>query len=98
MAKKSIGRRLRVEFEGFDEVLTKLKSLDGDARKTTEEALRKTHSIVTDKAAAAIAPHRRTGQTEASLQRDAEISWQGDVASVFVGFDIYEGGLPSIFS
>lgn len=89
--------KLKIEFEGFSEVLAKLKSLDGDVRKTTEDALRKTHAIVTQKAEAAIAPHRRTGQTQGSLRKDAAIEWQGDVGSVKVGFNIYEGGLPSIF-
>lgn len=89
--------KLKIEFEGFNEVLAKLKSLDGDIRKTTEDALRKTHAIVTQKAEAVIAPHRRTGQTQGSLRKDAVIEWQGDVGSVKVGFNIYEGGLPSIF-
>lgn len=89
--------KFKVEFDGFDRMLKRLKALDGDVRKTTEEALRETFDIVTKKADAAITPHRETGETEASLRKNAKIEWQGDVAGVRVGFDISNGGLPSIF-
>lgn len=89
--------KFEVEFDGFDEVMHRLKRLEGDVRGTTEKALKETHGLVTAKASEAISSHRRTGRTEASLKQDADIRWSGTVAEVHVGFDIHHGGLPSIF-
>lgn len=89
--------KMRIEFDGFDEVIARLAALDGDIKKTTEKALKDTHSIITGQAEAAIAPHKSTGRTQRSLVRNAQIQWAGTVASVTVGFDISNGGLPSIF-
>lgn len=96
--------KLKVEFDGFDRVLAKLTKLGGDAKKVTEEALRETHSIVTANVENAMAPSNlpaggkySEGVTLESLRRSANIEWQGDVASVPVGFDIKKGGLASIF-
>ena len=89
--------RMKVEFEGFDEVMKKLKHLDADVHNITDKALRETHRIVTDKAEQAMAGHNLTGQTIGSLRTDAEIIWRGEVAEVPVGFDIKAGGLASIF-
>lgn len=96
--------KLAIEFEGFDEVLSRLKELNGDVKGTAEKALRETHKIVTEKAEEGIAASNlpaggkySTGDTKRSLKRNAAIEWDGDVASVPVGFDIKNGGLASIF-
>lgn len=89
--------KFKVDFDGFTEVMARLKKLDGDVKTTTETALKKTHEIVTDKAEQAIAPHKKTGRTERSLQKQAKVNWIGTTASVDVGFDIHNGGLASIF-
>lgn len=89
--------RFKVEFDGFDEMIARLSKVGGSAKKTTEKALKATHSIITQEAEKAIRAHRRTGATERSLRKKAEILWDGSVAEVKVGFDIDNGGLPSIF-
>lgn len=89
--------KFQVEFDGFDQMLAKLKRLEGDAKGVTEEALKETFRVVTKKAEAAIKLHRETGETEASLRQKPQIKWQGSVGTVHVGFDIKGGGLPSIF-
>lgn len=86
-----------LEFEGFDEVISRLNKLGANVKNISEKALKKTHSIITKKADEAIMPHNATHQTEKSLQREAEIEWIGNVASVKTGFSINEGGLASIF-
>ena len=100
MAKKNFA----IEFEGFDEVVKRLKKLDGDIKGTTEKALRETHKIVTRKADDAMSKSHlpaggkySTGKTLETLKRNADIEWEGTVASVPVGFDIKDGGLASIF-
>ncbi|WP_286144703.1 hypothetical protein [Bacteroides caecimuris] len=89
--------KFKVEFDGFDEMVARLSKIGGSAKKTTEKALKATHSIITKEAEKAIKPHRRTGATERSLIKKAEIEWGGLIAEVEIGFDIDNGGLPSIF-
>lgn len=89
--------KLTVDFKGFKEIYEKLDKLNADTKKITEEALEKSFEAVTPGVQAAIAPHSDTGRTEDSLVKSAEIKWSGTVGSVEVGFDIENGGLPSIF-
>ncbi len=93
MARKKTG----IEFEGFEEVLAKLNKLNGDVKGTTEKALKQTHNLITKKARESITPHYLTGDTEKSLVETPQIEWEGSIASVPTGFDISDGGLPSIF-
>lgn len=89
--------KFQVEFAGFDQVISKLKRLDGDVKSVTEKALKETHKTVTTKAEEAIAKHHRTGRTESTLERSADVEWSSEVATVNVGFNIRNGGLASIF-
>ena len=86
-----------MEFEGFEEATSRLKKLNGNVKKVSEKALKKTHEIITKKAEEAIKTHNQTHQTEKTLHREAEIEWKGTSASVKTGFSINEGGLASIF-
>lgn len=86
-----------IEFEGFNEAIARLNKLGANVKNISEKALKKTHSIITEKADEAIMPHNETHQTEKSLRREAEIEWVGNVASVKTGFSISEGGIASIF-
>lgn len=95
---------MKIDFEGFDEMLKKFQRLEADTKSITEEALRKTHEIVTAKAAASATAGSypaggkySSGNTAKSLKKDAQITWKGTEASVEVGFNIKHGGLPSIF-
>lgn len=92
-----MGAKLGIEFDGFDILSKKLKDLDGDVRSATESALKASHQIVTRKVSAAIAPHRESGETAGSIERDSKVTWTNDVAEIGVGFNISEGGLASIF-
>lgn len=96
--------KLKLEFDGFDEVLSKLKKLEGDVKTTAEKALKKSHEYVTplleESAQKPNLPRKgkySTGKTLKSLERDAVVQWVGEEAQVYVGFNIEKGGLPSIF-
>lgn len=89
--------KMQMQVEGLDALMERMQKLGVDTRSAVNKALIETHKIVTEKAEAAIDPHKRTGATEASLRREAVPEWNGDVASIKVGFDIENGGLPSIF-
>lgn len=95
--------KMKIEISGFEQILRRMTELEGNVKKTTEEALRKTHEIVTDYAEKGMAHSNlpaggqySTGETLKSLRREANIEWNGSVASVPVGFDIKHGGLASI--
>ena len=89
--------KLKIEFDGFEEVVARLSKLEGDVKGTTEKALKESRDYVTPKLHSAMAKHRKTGQTESAIRNSEPVSWSGTVASIPVGFDIYNGGLPSIF-
>lgn len=95
---------MKLNISGLEKLTKKIDELGGNSRKICEEALRETHAIVTKKAEEAMKKAElpaggkySTGRTLESLRRDANISWNGTVASVAVGFDINNGGLASIF-
>ena len=89
--------KMKLQVEGLDKLTERLKALDVDIKKVSEDALKETHRIVTDKAKIEIKKHNQTGVTESSLKLQPKVSWSGTTASVSVGFDIANGGLPSIF-
>ena len=92
-----MANKFSVKFDGFDEVVARLSKLEGDVKKITEKALKETHANITPNLHLEMVRHRRTGQTEKSIVENAKIDWVGSVASVNIGFDISNGGLPSIF-
>lgn len=64
MAKKS---KFGIQLEGFDELMVKLDSLEGDLKKVTEECLEVAHEIITPKLHQAMTKHKQTGDTEKSI-------------------------------
>lgn len=92
-----MGSKLKLEFDGLDNVIQKLTKLGSNVKGTAEKALKESHKIVTDKAKKAIQPHHLTGATEKSIYSPPEVNWAGNIASVPVGFSIRNGGLAHIF-
>ena len=89
--------KMTIEFEGFDELLSELKKLEGDTKAVAEEALLETQRIVAERANEAMKKHHRTGRTQGSIITNSAPEWEGFRAAVGVGFKIRDGGLPSIF-
>lgn len=89
--------KTKIEFEGFDEVIARLSQLEGDVKGTTEQTLQKTKQHVHESLKLAMQKHNRTGATVKSLDEDSRVKWQGSVGSIDVGFDLSDGGLPSVF-
>ena len=87
-----------IDFEGFEELAEKLDSFGGrELERGVESALIATQRIMTPGIKTAIAPHHLTGDTEASIKQSPRVEWTGTVASVDIGFNISDGGLPSVF-
>ncbi|MED4061703.1 hypothetical protein [Priestia megaterium] len=99
-----MGKKFGIEFDGMDQLIERMKKLEGDVKGTTEKALKETHSIVTKYAEISAESQNlpaegrfSTGKTHDSVKRKAEVEWVGTTASIDTGFDIAHGGLPSIF-
>lgn len=95
--KAKSGRKMGLEFFGFEEVISRLSKLDGDIKGTTEKALKQSQKHITENLHKEMKKHKQTGYTEKSLVENPSVEWTGTVAKIDVGFDISNGGLPSIF-
>ena len=89
--------KLKIEFDGFEEVTARLTKLEGNVKATTEKALEASRDYVVPNLHSAMAKHKRTGKTEASIVENEKVKWTGTLAKIDVGFDLKHGGLPSIF-
>lgn len=91
--------KLTLDFPMFDTLKTQLDKAGGNALKTAvDNALKTSNSYVEAQLKAAIAPHHRYGTVEESLDtRPDQVEWFGSSASIQVGFNLNEGGLPSLF-
>lgn len=93
MAKSKWG----ITFEGFDELMGKLDKLGGDLKQVTEECLSVAPDVIGPKLHADMERHHRTGKTDKSIVDKGHVEWSGTVASMSVGFNLKDGGMPSIF-
>lgn len=93
--------KFKLDFEGIDILSKRFEDMGGDLKRLSEKALQETHSYVTHKVEQAMDSSKynfnHTGETKRSLQRKSTVKWEGNIASIGVGFDINHGGLPSIF-
>ena len=97
--------RIKFDYKEFDDLMGTLKSIADSktVKRATEDALKAAFDIVTPKAEEAIKKHVKpvgkygTGETLSTLRRTPEYVWVADICECKVGFNIKEGGLPSIF-
>ena len=93
MPKNKIG----LKFEGLEEMVARIESAEGDIRPTVEAALKASKQALNPGINSAIAVHKKTGKTQASLDKNMKVKWEGTQASIEIGFHVRNGGLPSIF-
>ena len=96
MARQS-RKRFGIEFSGFTDLITQFERLEGDIPKITEECLEIIPEMVNPELHKQMKSHKRTGNTEKSIVEHPKVEWEGSKATISVGFDISNGGLPSIF-
>ena len=90
--------KIMCDFSAFEDVLEKIDKLGGNKLKeAVGEALQESYIYVTKQIIPDIEKHHLTGDTEKSLRKFEKVKWDGNEASIDVGFDIAKGGLPSIF-
>lgn len=88
--------KMDINFDGFDKMLRDIEKMGGNAKAVAENALKSARDQINSEVKAEMPKHRRTGTTESSI-KDAPIEWDGLVAKIPVGFDIDNGGYPSLF-
>lgn len=90
-------KKFQFNVSGLEEYIKKLENLSGDLKKTTEGTLHATNAYVTNNLKPVIAKHKQTGATEASINKENKVLWEGTTGITNVGFNISGGGIASIF-
>lgn len=90
--------RMSIKFDGYKELKAKLDSIGGESTKrAVEGALKASQQLIARQANEAMLSHERTGTTRKTIVKDGAVVWEGDTASINIGFDLENGGLPSVF-
>lgn len=97
-------RKMQVDFAGVDVFLEQLKALgEGAAQKATENALKATQAYIAKQAEQAMKKHEPpigkygTHTTDKAIITDYPVEWVQSTASIAVGFDLENGGMPSLY-
>ena len=95
MAKKS---KFAFNFKEMEALAAKIEAAGGDLQKAADSALKATHGYITPRLNAGIASHVQTGAVKKSLEKAPQITWHNPfLAEVNIGFNLADGGWPSIF-
>lgn len=89
--------KLSIDFTAFAAQAERLEKVGGNLQETVDDILEQSKDLVNSQLHAEMIKHHRTGKTELSIRDNARVEWEGTTAKVSVGFDIANGGLPSIF-
>lgn len=84
-------------FDDFLNMSDQYQKLGGDLKEIAGDCLKFIPKKVNPKLKKAIDKHERTGRTAKTLVEGQAPTWAGNVATIQVGFDISNGGLPSVF-
>lgn len=90
---------LKLQLGGFQELITKLDSLQGDVKKAVTDALEQTGETIgedtvdaVDNANLPAKGEYSKGQTKASIITNPLVHWSGNQAEIGVGFDYSKKG------
>lgn len=97
---KEYGKKFGVNFTGFDKLVQKYNKLLGSGMKTViEDCLKVPPAVINPLIVKDMKKHNRNRArgTIDSLETENPVTWNGLEATVYVGFHISRGGLPSVF-
>lgn len=95
MAKKS---RFAFRFDEMLDLADRIEKAGGDLQQAADKALHDTHDYITSQLSTGIARHVQTGETRDALVQTPKVEWITPLkAQVNIGFDLGDGGWPSIF-
>jgi hypothetical protein len=100
----STKNKIGLKFEGLEEMISKLESLEGDLKTTTEKALIASKQHVVEELRKVTVPANypaggkySTGRTQQSIDTDMTVNWNGTTAEISVGYNMEISGMTSIF-
>ena len=88
--------RIKIDFDGFDKMIEEFESMEVALNPVVEKALEASFDIITPKLASLLPPHRVSGATHNSLITSPQVKWNGNEASIKVGFDLKKDITPSL--
>lgn len=88
-----------LDFSGMKKLMERYEKMGGNVKQAAEDALKATHKQITPGIEQAWQPHnvKYTGNTGKTIVKEPCVEWEGLVSSVDIGFDITNGGMPSIY-
>lgn len=96
--------KMTLSFDGLEDLARRIDEIEGELKTTANEALTKVQHHVQANTRHAAAKYSKggttysTGRMKSTVKADSGPEWAGNVASVHVGFELYEpGGFHSIF-
>lgn len=89
--------KIKIEFDGFEKMIKQLEEMEVAVEPAIEKALKESFRVITPGIEQAIRPHKESGLTESSLEKNPVVLWNGNEASIDVGFRIHKGGIASQF-
>ena len=89
--------KVTADFKAISDYAERLEKLGGSIEEVVTQMLQNAHDITTADIEREMKKHNKTGDTDRSILRNSKVEWSGTVASIDIGFDINNGGLPSIF-
>lgn len=94
-----MGRKLKltIDFKQFGDLIEKIDRMNGDVKGVINDCLTQSRDLVSDELQKAMSKHNRTHRTERSIRDSEPVEWKVDEATLKVGFDLKQGGMPSIF-
>lgn len=98
-----MANKFGIDFKAVRDFAEQIDELAGGVavKRAVEKALVETDKYVTAEVDSAVAKSKynfnRTGTTKGTIDRDLTVEWEGKIASAKAGFNISDGGLPSLF-
>ena len=90
---------MKLQLGGFQELITKLDSLQGDVKKAVTDALEQTGETIGEDTVDAVDNANLTakgeyskGNTKASIVSNPKVQWSGSQAEIGIGFDYNKKG------
>lgn len=90
---------LKLDMEGFEPLLRKIKKMDGNVKKAVDSALEQAAETIRDDTIEALAKQNlpaqgrySKGDTLRSVVQDTRVRWEGETGWVPVGFDFAKKG------
>lgn len=88
-------KKIGLDLSELEDYIARFEGYESELKRAIEAALLETKKEITRNLQGDMKKHRRTGMTEAALNKEYKVQWEGTRATVKLGFD-FPNGFPSI--